>query len=100
MRQTRDFTEIEPSNAICRARLESRPKLTLQVDRIEHDPDHVSSLPGDGLLLCEPTREDSNHGAQRCGEPGFFTELPMRCRFRRLAPSIPPPGIVHIPLSG
>src|SRR4029077_11063926 len=99
MRQIRNLLEIEPSNTIGGAQVESRPKLTTHVDGIEHDPDHVSSFPSGGLFLREPTREDSNHGAQRRAESSLLLELSVSGRFRRLAPvhtatrHCPPPAV-------
>ena len=86
VRQIRDLLEFEPSNLVGGAGIEGRPELTVHVDGIEDDPDHVSGLAGSGLVLREPAREDANDGAKCHGEPCFLVDLAVSCRFRRLAP--------------
>ncbi len=100
MRKMRDLVEIEPSSRIGGACLEGRAKFTVHVEAVEHDPDHVSRLSCGGLILREPTREIPSTEPSVAVSPVSSASSRCAAASADSPQSIPPPGNVHIPLSG
>ena len=86
MRQTRYFRRdrtIEP-HRLSLPRKSSEARLAGRPHRTRSQPCPVT--PATDSPSRNQCVEDPKDRAQLCGEPGFVTDLPMRCRFRRLAP--------------